>query len=224
MKGYGQFCPVAKASEILARRWTPLIVRELLMGSRRYGELRLGLPGIPSSLLVERLRELESAGVVSRTAGNTRTSEYQLTQAGNELLGIIESLGKWGQRWVNRKINPGDLDPQLLMWDMRRRIRLDALPGARVVARFNFTGARRDVIWLVLERPEPSVCFNDPGFEVDVLITADTLALHRVWMGRQGWKQAVSSGQIELDGPSQLTRAFPRWLELSTFAGVAPAS
>ena len=224
MKGYGQFCPVAKASEIFAQRWTPLIVRELLMGSRRFSELRLGVPGIPTSMLSQRLRDLERVGIVARREGKTSgTTEYDLTQAGQELFEIVESLGRWGQRWANDVIGPDDADPRLLMWDMRRRLNLDRLPDERVVAQFDFTGVKRDSIWLVLERPEPSVCFTDPGFDVDLNLTVDTLTLHRVWMGRQTWKDAVAGGGIEVEGRSKLVRAFPDWLSLSLFAGIAPA-
>lgn len=222
MRSYKQFCPVAKAAEILAERWTPLIIREMLMGSHRFNELEAGLPGIPRSLLVKRLRTLEMAGLVEHRASNGR-SEYYLTAAGQELMPVIEGMGEWGQRWVNQEIGPQDLDPRLLMWDMRRRIHLDRLPGRRVVARFDFRGDRRDTIWLVLERPEPSVCFHDPGYEVDLLVTADTVALHRVWIGRLDLADAIRDGSISLDGSRELTRAFPRWLALSSFAGIPPA-
>ncbi len=159
MRSYGGFCPVAKAAEVIAERWTPLIVRELIAGSHRFHELERGLPGIPRSLLVDRLRSLEHAGVVERRvdAGGKRP-EYHLTLAGQELFSVIWALGEWGQRWANRDIGPLDVDPQLLMWDMRRRIHLDQLPERRVVVLFEFRGASQQTVWLVLEQPEPSVC------------------------------------------------------------------
>jgi DNA-binding HxlR family transcriptional regulator len=223
VKTYGQFCPVAKASEIFAERWTPLIIRELLMGSTRFSALENGLPGIPRSLLVQRLRSLERAGVVRRHPVGGRRHEYYLTPAGEELFEVIMRLGVWGQRWVNTQINPSDVDPPLLMWDMHRRVNVGLLPDRRIVARFDFRGLKTGSYWLVLERPEPSVCFQDPGFEADLLITTDTLALHQVWMGHLALADAIRKDLIQLDGPADLVRQFPGWLALSTFADVRPA-
>ena len=225
MRTYGGFCPVAKAAEIIAERWTPLIIRELLMGSHRFRALEQGVPGIPHSLLVQRLRFLEQAGVVERrTDANGKRVEYWLTAAGQELWDVVRTLGEWGHRWVNHDIGPADTDPQLLMWDMHRRIHLDRLPERRVVVQFEFRGVRPGTFWLVLERPEPSVCLKDPEFDVDLLVTADTVALHRVWMGRMALADAIHQGLVEVDGPSDLTRAFPDWLALSLFASVPPAT
>lgn len=224
MRTYGGFCPIAKGAEVFAERWTPLIVRELLAGSTRFGELEIGLPGIPRSLLVKRLRSLQQAGVVVRRLdATTRMPQYGLTEAGQELFEIVAALGRWGQRWVNQDIGPEDVDPTVLMWDMRRRINVDNLPDRRVVLQFDFRGARRQSYWLVLERPEVSVCLADPGFDVDVFVTADTVALHRVWMGRMPLAGAIREGLVEVEGPRDLVRAFPSWLALNFFAGVPPA-
>lgn len=220
MRSYGGFCSIAKAAEIFAERWTPLIIRELLMGSHRFNELERGLPRIPRSLLVQRLRSLERAGLVERRGG--RRPEYHLTLAGQELYDVVKGLGAWGQRWVNHDIGPDDTDPQLLMWDMHRRINLDRLPQRRIIAQFDFTGLSRQTFWLLLERPEPSVCLHDLGFDVDVVVTADTLALHRIWMGRMSLSHALREGLIQVDGPSDLRRAFPSWLALNTLAHVPP--
>jgi len=225
MRTYGGFCPVAKAAEIIAERWTPLIIRELLTGSRRFHELEQGVPGIPHSLLVQRLRSLEQAGVVERrAAANGKHAEYWPTAAGQDLWDVVLALGAWGQRWVTHDIGPADTDPGLLMWDMHRRIHLDRLPERRVVVQFEFRGARRRTFWLVLERPEPSVCHKDPEFDVDLLVTADTLALHQVWMGRMVLADAMHRGLVEVDGPRDLVRAFPGWLALNFFASVPPAA
>lgn len=225
MRTYGQFCPVSKAAEIVAERWTPLIVRELLMGCHRFTELEQGLPRIPRSLLVLRLRSLERAGLLERRLGaRGRGSEYYLTEAGQELLPVIERLGQWGQRWANTDVGPSDLDPGLLMWDMRRRIYLDLLPNRRVVVQVDFRGARRESWWLVLECAEVSVCRDDPGFECDLLVTADTISLHRVWIGRLAMVDALRQDLIQIDGPPELAGAFPKWLALSPFAGIQAAS
>lgn len=225
MKPYGQFCPIAKAAEILEERWTLLIVRELLLGSRHFNQLRSGVPRISRSVLAARLRSLQRSGLVVRHAGaGGRRTAYELTPAGRELYPIIMQIGEWGQRWVNHDIGPSDVDTDLLMWDMHRRIHLDRLPEARVVVQVDFVGASRDHYWLVLERPEPSLCLHDPGFEIDLLVTADALSLHRVWIGRLPIADALRDRLLEIDGPADLRRAFPGWLRLSTFAHIPPAS
>jgi DNA-binding HxlR family transcriptional regulator len=225
MRTYGGFCPIAKAVEIIGERWTLLIVRELLCGSHRFGEIEQGLTGIPRSLLSQRLRTLERAGVVEHHVdADGKHGKYHLTAAGQELSDIVWSLGEWGQRWVNHNIGPEDVDPNLLMWDMHRRIHLDRLPERRVIVQFDFHGTRQRSYWLVLERPEPSVCLTDPGFGIDLLVTAETLALHRVWMGRLDLSGAISDGLIQVDGPPELARAFPTWLALNLFAGIPPAA
>lgn len=224
MKSYGQFCPIAKASEILMERWTPLVLRELLMGCRRFNEIERGVPRIPRSLLVQRLRALERAGVIERRPGpNGRTQEYHLTPAGEEALPVLTQLGEWGQRWANGDVEISELDPSLLMWDMRRRIDRSRLPAGRIVVQFDFTGQLRESWWVVIEPEEISVCREDFGFEVDLLVTADTRTLHRLWIGRTTWDAALRSEAIRLDGPRKLVRDFPSWLELSRFAAIPPA-
>jgi DNA-binding HxlR family transcriptional regulator len=222
MHTYVGFCPIAKALEILGDRWTLLVVRELLMDSHRFTDLHAGLPGIPRSLLVQRLRMLEHHGVVERRTAGKRV-DYHLTQSGEELFDVVWGLGEWGQRWVNHTIEPKDVDPKLLMWDMHRRIHVDRLPTQRVVAQFDFQGASRGSYWLVLEKPAPSVCLQDLGFDIDLLVTADTLALHRVWMGHLTLPDALRDGSIKVEGMPDLVKAFPTWLALNRFAGVAPA-
>ncbi len=225
MHTYGQFCPVAKAAEIFAERWTPLIVRELLAGSHRFNELQHGLPRISRALLVARLRELERAGIVERRAGaGGRGVAYHLTPAGQELEPVITLLGTWGQRWVNLTIEPDEIDPGLLMWDMRRRINCELLPQRRVVVQFDFRGARTETWWLLLDRQDVSICLQEPGFDLDLFVTADTLALHRIWVGRLTFASALHDGLVQVDGPTDLVRALPNWLALSSYAPVQPAS
>ena len=224
MKTYGQFCPVAKAAEIFAERWTPLIIRDLLMGSKKFSELEIGMAHILRSLLTQRLRSLEDAGVVVRkTEGSSKRASYYLTEAGAEFFEIIRGLGEWGQKWVNHDITANNVDPKMLTWDMHRRVNLDALPQERVVVQLTFHGASKGVFWLVLERPEPSVCMHDPGFDVDLFVAADTIAIHKVWMGMESLAECVDDGQIELDGLTAYVDAFPRWFKLSDFAGVKQA-
>lgn len=226
MKGYGQFCPVAKAAEIVAERWTPLVLRELLCGSRRFNDLHRGVPLMSRTLLAMRLEQLEDAGIissVSRPRGRGR--EYHVTAAGEELRPLIECLGQWGQRWARAQISRGDLDPGLLMWDIHRRVNLETLPPQRVVVRFDFRGVPVTMRcprmwWLVLDRPEVDLCLKDPGYPVDIIVSADLRALIRVWMGDARLADAMRAGLIRLEGPRPLVRAFPAWLRLSGFAGV----
>lgn len=223
MHGYGQFCPVAKAAEIFAERWTPLIMRELLMGSTRFNQLERGLPRISRSVLSQRLKQLEQNGLIQRRVANgSRSTEYFVTQVGQELYDIIVLLGEWGARWLTADLTPDDLDPDLLMWDMHRRICLDQLPEHRVVVRFDFTGLYEQSNWLVLERDDVSVCYVDPGFDVDVVVTTDTMAMHRIWAGHLSFEHALRSGSVHIDGPRHLVRAYPEWFQLSVFAHIKP--
>ncbi len=224
MHSYGQFCPVAKASEIFAERWTPLIMRELLMGSTRFNELERGLPRISRSVLSQRLKQLEHDGLIERrVTDGSRSTEYIPTPVGQGLFDILMLLGEWGARWFNENIDPKDLDPNLLMWDMHRRIDLARLPEQQVVVRFDFTGLFRQSNWLILDRQDVSVCYVDPGFEVDLIVTADTMALHRIWAGHQSFDHALRAGYVQVDGPRELARQFPGWLQLSVFSHVRPA-
>lgn len=224
MTQYGQFCPVAKAAEIFAERWTPLILRELLMGSHRFGELERGLPRISRSLLTHRLRFLEGSGVVERrTVAGSRSPEYHLTEAGRDLYEVIVRLGEWSHRWFNPLLDDDALDPQLLVWDMHRALRRERLPNRRVVVQLDFVGAAQGSYWLILEPSGSSVCWDPPGFEVDLFVRTDTLGMHRVWLGHQTFADALVTGQIELDGPRGLVRGFPEWFALSQFATVRRA-
>jgi len=224
MKGYGQFCPVAVAAEIFAERWTPLILRELFAGSTRFGEIRSGMPLISRTLLAQRLRELEDAGVVASTplsAGRGR--EYRLTKAGEEFREIVERLGDWGQRHAAQQFAPNNLDPALLMWAIHRRVDLSQLPKARVVARFDFRGVpprcmQVRTAWLVLEKSGADVCLRDPGFEVDLVVHADVGTLARVYTGHVRFADGVRAGGLKIEGPRALAQDFPRWLLPSHFA------
>jgi len=225
MTTYGQYCPVAKAAEIFADRWTPLIVRELVLGSRHYNAIHRGLPGISRSLLAQRLRRLESTGLVQRrVAGKRRSVEYRLTVAGLELQQVIEALGEWGARWAFTDPRPDEMDPQLLLWWIRRSIHRELLPAGRTVVQFDIRGAKRETAWLVMEPSDVSLCLQHPGFDVDLLVTADIATLYRVWFGWIPISRALEEGGIQLDGPATLVRAFPRWLKFSHFAPVVRAA
>ncbi len=225
MPTYRQFCPVAKAAEIFAERWTPLIMRELLLGSHRFSEIEAGVPRMSKSLLAQRLRFLQRAGLIERRLGpDGRSPEYHLTLAGQELWDVVEQLGVWGQRWANLELAPDDIDPDLLMWDLHRRINWDQVPDQRVVIQFDFSGMRTGNYWLVLDRGDASVCLIDPGFETDLLVAADTLAFHQIWVGHLTFAAALRRQVIHIDGPRDLARGFPNWLALSMFAHIAPVA
>jgi len=220
---YGQFCPVAVASEIFAERWTPVILRELVLGSRRFNDIQRGVPKISRALLVKRLRELALHGIITNAGG-----DYTLTEAGQELGEVVVHLGTWGARWT-APARRDRLDAKLLTWDMRRRIALDKLPEKRVVVRFDFRGVPAGhkapkTYWLVLERPEVDLCIIEPGFEVDVFVDADLAALTKVWLGEVPIRQAIREGGIKLAGDRQGVRDFPSWLLLSTLAAVPRAA
>jgi len=219
--GYGQFCPVSLAAEIFARRWTPLIVRELLQGSTRFGELRQGIPSITPSVLSRRLDELAVAGVLERVEGEGEGSRYVLTDAGEALRPVVEQLGLWGRRWLPSEYRDEDLDPRLLVWDIHRNVRLDQVPG-RVLIELRFRDALpgRRAYWLLLEPDGVDVCLTHPGGEIDLNLTSDVRTLTQVWMGDLGWAEALRRGSLELSGPAHLRRALPGWLKLNSFAAV----
>lgn len=218
MPKYGQYCPVAKSAEIVGDRWTLLILRELLTaGPSRFGALLTGLPGISPTLLAGRLRALERWGVVARRQDQARPL-YGLTPSGRQLEPAILALGEWAARHVMRDPTAAELDPPVLMLWIQRHIHRDQLPPQRVVVRFDFRGARRASHWLVLERGAASVCLTDPGFDVDLLVDADTVALYHVYFGRIALGTALRDGRIALEGPSALVRQFPRWIGTSAFA------
>lgn len=224
--GFGQFCPIAVACEIFAERWTPMILRELLAGSEHFNEIHRGVPLMSRALLSRRLRDLAVAGVITReTPAGRRGSIYRLTPAGEEFRPAIEALGRWGQRWTIR-VQRGNLDAGLLVWNMRRRIDCSRLPPGRVVAHLHFIGVPRTyrgarAFWLLMERTGVDVCVDDPGYEPDLRIEADLASFARVWLGDLDFDTAVRAKDIRLDGPRRLTQGFPTWLMLSHFAGVA---
>ena len=171
MVGYGQFCPVALGAEIFAERWTPLILRELLDGGRRFSDIQRGVPRMSRNLLVQRLAFLQRTGIVERRPAPGRSGhEYVLSDAGRELRPVIDALGTWAYKWVSQTIGDEHLDPDFLMWALRRMVRVDQLPDRRVVVLFRFPREANRQFWLVLKRPEVDLCVTDPGFDVDVEI------------------------------------------------------
>lgn len=223
--GYNQFCPVAMASEILCTRWTLIVLRELAVGSTRFNELRRGMPRMSPALLSKRLKELETAGVISRTAvhGSPDIAEYRLTQAGRDLRPIIEAVGTWGQKWIETEASLRNLDPDLLMWDIRRNIDPAPMPQQRSVIQiiFNDLDAARKNWWLVVE-PDHDIdlCKIDPGFDVDLYLSATLRTLTEAWMGYKTIANLKEEQNLVFTGPKSLEAAFIASLKLSFFAKV----
>ena len=215
MKTYGQYCPVARALEVVGDRWSLLIVRDLLLSRRGFNELERGLPGISRSLLAQRLRLLERGGVVARELGSDgRARAYALTAAGRELAPMIDAARIWGGRWAFEDPRPSEIDAAWLLTSMLRRRRREALPDRRIVIEFRLRGGRRPMVWLLLDPREGSeVCLQDPGFPADVVIAAEVRALFRVWLGRLPRAEAERRGLWRMEGARELVRGFPVWFE-----------
>lgn len=224
MKSYGQFCSVARALDLLGERWTLLIVRELLSGSRRFADVRRGVPRISRTMLSARFRELLTAGVIERADGQDGAAGYRLTPAGLELAGVIRELGSWGQRWLPRDHAAEELDARLLVWDIHRRVHRDALPPRPLVVRIELTDVRGPAgrHYLLLRRSEVSVCTANPGYPEELCLRADRRTLTGWWRGDLTLPQARAAGLV-LDGRREWVRAFPGWFERYVFAGVSPA-
>jgi len=219
MQKYKQYCPVARAAEIVADRWTPLIVRELMLGSHRFNTIERGLPGISRSLLASRLRELEDFGVLEKLPGvHAKGPEYHLTAAGRELRTVIETLGSWGVKWAFTDPRLEELDAGLLVWHIHQRINRELLPERRTVVEFDFTGPCGRRVWLLLEPREVSVCVTPPGFDIDLIVRAELLVFHRVWFGQIQWDAAIQSGAVVVEGIPSLAKQFPRWLMWSAMS------
>lgn len=218
---YGQFCPVAMAAEVLCTRWTMVLVREMVAGSTRFNDLRRGVPRMSPSLLSQRLKELEAAGVVSRSPAtdDPAVHEYRLTKAGRDLQSVVEAFGFWGQKWVDTQATLKNLDPSLLMWDMRRNLDPSPLPTRRTVVSFHYpelSEARRNW-WLVVDpTSEVDLCSADPGYEVDLWVTTDLRTMTAIWMGVT--RVSDVQDKIQLDGDPLIARTMQTWLGLSPFA------
>jgi len=222
---YKQFCPVAMASEILCTRWTMMLLRELLLGTSRFNDLRRGLPRMSPALLSRRLKDLESAGILKRTkpAKGSDLHEYALTDAGLALKPIVDAVGDWGHRWVTTKATLAHLDVNLLMWNMRRKINPKPLPQRRSTIQIIYRDlpvAKRN--WWLLVEPgkEADLCSVDPGYEVDLYVTTDLRTMTEVWMGYTAIARAKADKRLVLAGDRQLEATLQIWLGSSRFANM----
>lgn len=217
---YGQFCPVAMAAEVVCSRWTALVLRELLCGSARFNDLRRGVPLMSPSLLSKRLKELEEVGVViSVPTGTSGIVEYKLTEAGEELRPVVMSLGSWGQRWIESSLSLKNLDPSLLMWDMRRNLDPKPLPPRKCTINFLYPELQsRKAWWLVIDAGQVDLCQVDPGFDIDLYVRSSLRSMTAVWMGLTSVETEIEARQIELIGDPGIAKSMQMWLGLSPFA------
>ena len=218
MRTYAQYCPIVRAVEVLGERWTLLIVREMLTGARRFNEMARGLPGLSRALLARRLRQLEAAGLVERADDGG----YDLTRAGEDLRPLVFGLAEWGARHAFGDPRPEELDPETLMWWFHGRIDTAEVPR-RAVVQVDITDSRR-LFWLVIEPQDASVCYTDPGFDIDAVMRAELATLYQVWEAEIELLDAMRTGDVELTGARWVVAGLPRWLLLSPVAPVVRAA
>jgi DNA-binding HxlR family transcriptional regulator len=220
MRTYGQYCPIARGAEIFAERWTPLIIRNLYLGCASFSEILRGAPGLPRTVLSQRLKQLQRLAIVASTPKPGGGYYYTLTPAGHDLYKVCAALGEWGAQWL--EIAPEHLDPFVALWSMCNALRRDRLPDRRVVIRFDFTGRHRERYWLLIEHEEVEICKDYAGLDEDLYVTAEAEAFVKWHAGQLTWAEATRSGRIQLHGPSWLVRAFPTWNARSAFAHIKP--
>jgi len=223
---YHQFCPVSKAAELLGERWTFLIIRELLMGARRFSELQRGMAQISPTVLTKRLHELASNGLITRKRiSGQKGFEYYLTRAGRELAPVIRDLGEWGMKWARGQMADSDLDVELLMLYLERSIKPDKLLGDETVVRFAFSDLKElRNWWLIVNGNDIDVCIKDPGKEVDIRFDVDLRTMISIWMGDCSYRAAIRSGKLRLSGLPALKKSVTEWMSNSAYAAMAPAA
>jgi DNA-binding HxlR family transcriptional regulator len=221
-RGYGQYCPLSLASELLCQRWTVLVVSRVMLGCTRFNAIQRSLPQMSPSLLSQRLTELERAGILSvaRTGGG-RVKEYRLTEAGAELAPLVDAMATWGQRWA-RDMEPEDLDPAFLVWSLHTRFDATELPAGRTVIAFRFSDAPANCreFWLVCEDGDVQMCLKDPGYEEDLRVASNLRVFIETWRGFRNVRNELRSGRIRVHGPRNLRARFPGCLRLHSHAAV----
>jgi DNA-binding HxlR family transcriptional regulator len=221
MRDYGQFCPIARSSELLAERWTPIIVRNLLNGCRTFNEIRQGAPGISTALLAQRLESLERSGVLVRVQKpRGRGATYELTAMGQALRPVCDALGEWGARWL--EIEPRHLDPAYILWATLKLVDVDRLPEGTTTVRFRLDGADASDYWMLLRRPRPELCSRSSGYVEDLLCLIDAQTLVDLHLRRTTYSAAQRSGRLTLEGPRSLAKQFGTWFRTSPFAAYLP--
>lgn len=221
MRDYGQFCPIARSSELLAERWTPIIVRNLLNGCRTFTEIRQGAPGISTALLAQRLESLERHGVLERIVNPSgRGATYELTEMGLALRTVLDAMGQWGAHWL--EIEPRHRDPAYVLWATLKLVDVDRIPAHTTVVRFELRDRPRAGYWLILRRPQPELCIRPSGYAEDIVCRTDSTTLIDLHLKRLGYPAAIRDGRVDLIGPRRLTRQFRSWFRTSPFAEFIP--
>ena len=220
---YKQFCPVAMAAEVLCTRWTIVLLREFMAGSTRFNDLRRGVPRMSPALLSQRLKDLQAAGILKRVEASAKgsTHEYRLTESGKDLRAVVETMGVWGQRWVDAELSLDNLDPSLRMWDMRRNLNTTPMPKRRSIIEFLYTDLppAKKHWWLIVEPTgDVDLCSVDPGFDVDLYVTTKLRPMTSIWMGLSTVKSELRTKKLTLDGDAELIEKLQTWLGLSPFA------
>jgi len=230
-KGYGQFCPISVAAEVVAERWTPLVLRAFFCGATRFNEIQNSVPRMSSALLSRRLKELEYARVITKTPAETgRGSEYRLTDSGKELFAVLDKMGLWAQKWLRREITDSkNLDPDVMFWELRQSILTNHnhINGRRVVE-FQLSGMPSDrrFYWLIFEGPEVDICVKNPGHDIDLWVTANMRTLVEIWLGHRKLSETLDDESLRLDGTNREIASFSTWFIGSPLAkyGRLPAA
>lgn len=219
MKHYGQYCPIARTSELLAERWTPIIIRNLLTGCRTFAELLAGAPGISKALLAQRLKLLEGHEIVMvQPSGSGRGRTYALTEMGRELKAITDAMGSWGARWL--ELQSHDIDAGYVLWATCRLVELDKIPSDGLVVRIELADRPNDHFWMLLRRPQPEICSNYPGLSEDLVVRTDSETLARWHLRHISYEDATRAGRIQIEGSRSRAKAFVGCIRPSPFAGV----
>jgi len=223
MRTYGQYCPIARTAELIAERWTPIIVRNLLNGCRTFTEIRQGAPGISTALLAQRLDALHRHGIVDcESSPSGRGRRYRLTEKGRDLKGVCDAMGQWGARWL--EVQAHHLDPAYVLWATTKLVDVNKLPDRTVVVRFDMQDRPPEQYWLLLRRPTAELCTRGVGYIEDIIARTDSACLVDIHLRKTNYTEAVRAGRLILEGPPPLTRAFPTWIGSSPFAAAAPGA
>ena len=222
MSGYGQFCPVAKATELIGEKWTLLILRELLLGTTRFNDFQRALSRMSPTLLVRRLRQLEKCGIVIRKKlSGQRGYEYRLTAAGKEVGPLVESLAVWGMRWARSQLTDDELDVEFLMRELQRRLQTEHLPDGQTVLCITFDELEvHKTWWLLVDGDVVDLCTENPGKDVDLYINSSVRTIVEIWEGDLDIRTALRNGSVKANGLRHLIRCMPDWLGVCLYKDV----
>ncbi len=224
MTGYGQFCPVSKATEVIGEKWTLLVLRELLLGTTRFNDFQRAISRMSPTLLAKRLRHLEECGIIIRKKiSGQKGYEYRLTAAGKELGPLIEVLAVWGMRWARGQMTDDELDVEFLMWDVQRRLQTQHMPDGETVICLVFDELKKyKTWWLLVDDDVVDLCTEDPGKDVDLYLNSSVRTVVEVWEGDLDIRAALRDKSIRAHGPRHLIRTMPDWFGMCLYKEVRP--